>query len=154
MKKEISILFVIVIAAFNACKPDEPALFREADGIYFSGSADSLAYTFAKYPNRTVDTLKISVTVLGSPAGTDRDITVESLTGDDINAKEGVHYKLLQPYKMPANKVSTQLPVLIYRTADLDSISAIFKLGLKENSSFKSGISSKTSIKIKTGFLQ
>ena len=154
MKKEISILFVIVIAAFNACKPDEPALFREADAIYFSASADSIAYTFAKYPNRTVDTLKIAVNVLGSPAGTDRDITVESLTGNDINAKEGVHYKLLQPYKMPANKVSTQLPVLIYRTADLDSISAIFKLGLKENSSFKSGISSKTSIKIKTGFLQ
>ena|SRR5215203_1087873 len=154
MKKEIvSILFVIV-AAFNACKPDEPALFREADGIYFSASADSIAYTFAKYPNRTVDTLKISVTVLGSPVGTERDLTVESLTGNDINAKEGVHYKLLQPYKMPANKITTQLPVLIYRTADLDSISATFKLGLKENSSFKSGISSKTSIKIKTGFLQ
>ena len=46
------------------------------------------------------------------------------------------------------------LPVVVYRTGDLDSLPAIFKLGLKENSSFKSGISSKTSIKIKTGYLQ
>jgi hypothetical protein len=155
MKKEIiPILFVLLVAAINACKPDEPALFKEADGIYFSAPADSIAYTFAKYPNRTVDTIKIPVTVLGSPSGADRDISIESLTGDGINAKEGIHYKLLPPYKMPANKVSTLLPVVVYRTADLDSISATIRLGLKENTSFKSGISSKTFLKIKIGYLQ
>jgi hypothetical protein len=155
MKKEIiSILFVIVFAAFYACKADKPALFNEVDGVYFSAPSDSLAYTFAKYPSRTVDTLKIPVAVLGSPAATDREITVESLVATDLNGKEGVHYKLLPPYKMPANKVSTLLPVVVYRTGDLDSLPAIFRLGLKENSSFKSGISSKTSIKVKTGYLQ
>jgi hypothetical protein len=155
MKKEIiSILFVVVIAAFYACKPDEPALFKEADGIYFSAAADSLSYSFAKYPSRTVDTIRIPVSVLGSPSNIDREITVESLVATDVNGKEGVHYKLLPPYKMPANMVSSLLPVVVYRTGDLDSIPAVFRLGLKENSSFKSGISSKTSIKIKTGYLQ
>jgi hypothetical protein len=155
MKKEIiPILFLTAIAVLSACKPDEPALFKEPDGIYFSAPADSIMYTFAKYPTRTVDTIKIPVSVLGNPAVNDREITVESSTGEDINAKEGVHYKLLPPYKMPANKVSTLLPVVVYRTGDLDSITAIFKLRFKENESFKSGISSKTSIKVKSGYLQ
>jgi Domain of unknown function (DUF4843) len=155
MKKEItSILLLTFLLAFVGCSPDEPTLFNEPDAVYFSSPSDSVAYTFAKYPSRTVDTLKIPVTVLGSPVASDREILLESLTGEGVNAKEGVHYKLLHPYKMPANKVSTLLPVVVYRTGDLDSISANIKLGLKENSSFTLGITSKTSIRIKTGFLQ
>jgi len=155
MKKEIiSILLVAVIVAFVACKPLAPTLFDQPDAVYFNAAADSMAYTFAKYPNRTVDTIKLPVNVLGSPIATDREILIESLKDDDVNAKEGVHYKLLPPYKMPANKVSTTIPVVVYRTGDLDSISATMKLGLKENSSFTLGITSKASIKIKTGYLQ
>ena len=155
MKKEIiSILFVTVIIAFVACKPVAPTLFDQPDAVYFNAAADSMAYTFAKYPSRTVDTIKIPVNVLGSPVAIDRELLLQSLSGDDVNAKEGVHFKLLPPYKMPANKVSTTVPVVVYRTGDLDSISAIFKLGLKENSSFTLGITAKASIKIKTGFLQ
>ena len=155
MKKEItSILLLTLVLAFVACSPDEPTLFDEPDAVYFSAPADSVAYTFAKYPSRTVDTIKIPVTVLGSPVASDREVLIESLTGSDVNAKEGVHYKLLPPYKMPANQVSTTLPIVVYRTGDLDSVSATIKLGLKENSSFNLGITSKTSIKIKTGFLQ
>src|SRR6188768_91201 len=125
MKKEIiSILLVSFIVAFVACRPVAPTLFDEPDAVYFSAPADSVAYTFAKYPSRTVDTIKIPVNVLGSPVAADREILLESLTGTDVNAKEGVHYKLLPPYKMPANKVSTTVPVIVYRTGDLDSISA------------------------------
>lgn len=153
-KKIIPIFFLITIVGFIACKQDEPTLFREPDGIYFSAPSDSLLYTFAKHPSRTVDTIKIPVTVLGSPSNTDREITFEKLSGIDVNAIEGVHYKLLPPYKMPANKVATELPVVVYRTGDLDSVSAIFKLAVKANSNFSLGITSKTSIKIKTGYLQ
>jgi hypothetical protein len=149
-----SILSGTCFAAFAACTPDIPAVFEGADGIYFNAPADSIAYTFAKYPSRTVDTVKIPVRVLGSPAGVDREIAIESLSGSDVTAKEGVHYKLLPPYKMPANTISTMLPVVVYRTTDLDSIKSVFQLRLKENSSFALGITSKTSIKIKTGFLQ
>ena len=155
MKKEITcILLLTLVLAFVACSPDEPTLFKEPDAVYFSTPSDSMAYTFAKYPTRTVDTLKIPVAVLGSPVASDREILVETLAGSDINAKEGVHYKLLPPYKMPANTVSTIIPIVIYRTGDLDSVSATMKFALKENVSFTLGITSKTSIKIKTGFLQ
>lgn len=155
MKKQIiSILLSMFVLVFVACSPEELTRFNEEDAVYFNTPSDSMAYTFAKYPSRTVDTIKIPVTVLGSPANTDREILIESLTGTDINAKEGVHYKLLPPYIMPANKVSTTVPVAVYRTADLDNISATMKIGLKENSSFRLGFDSKSTIKIKTGYLQ
>jgi hypothetical protein len=155
MKK--GIIYIILLAfilPFAGCKEDVPTVFGEPDGVYFSASGDSLSYTFAKYPNRLTDTLKIPVTVLGSGAGTDRTIIVEKGTASDVNAIEGVHYKLLPPYKMPAGKVSTMIPVVVNRTGDMDSITATFILQLKTNENFQSGISAKTSLKIKVGYLQ
>lgn len=155
MKKRIvyTILFACMLP-FIGCKEDVPTLFAEPDGIYFSASSDSVSYTFAKYPSRTKDTLKLPVTVLGMSSGSERTITVEKGTASDVNATEGVHYKLLGPYKMPANSVSTVIPVVIYRTPDMDSLTITLVLKLKANESFQSGISSKTSLKIKVGYLQ
>ncbi len=153
MKK--GIFYIILFAAIlPGCKEDVPTVFAEPDGIYFSAPADSMTYTFAKYPNRLSDTLKIPVTVLGKAADKDRTITLEKLSGTDINGTEGVHYKLLQPYTLPAGKVSTTLPVVIYRTGDMDSLSFNFKFQLKANENFVSCISVKTSLKIKVGYLQ
>jgi len=155
MKKAILYLMLLaVLICFARCKEDVPTLFAEPDGIYFSASSDSLFYSFAKSPNRMSDTLKIPVTVLGNAAGTDRTIAVEGISDSDNNGKEGVHFKLLTPYKLPAGKISTLLPVVIYRTADLDSVFVNLKLHLKANENFQSGISAKTSIKVKLGYLQ
>ena len=153
-KKTIFILLLITVAGFVACKQEAPTMFSQPDGIYFNASADSILYSFAKYPSRLVDTVKIPVTVLGNPASTDRDISIQPLTGSDVNAIQGVHYKLLPPYEMPANQVTTKIPVVVYRTGDLDSITMTIKLGVQANSSFALGITSKTTIKIKTAYLQ
>ena len=155
MKKDIGYTVILLILAFlTGCKEDVPTMFSAPDGIYFNASSDSVSYTFAKYPKRTMDTLKLPVAVLGQLASTDRTITVEKATGDDVNGIEGVHYKLLALYTLPANQVSTVIPVVIYRTPDMDTQSITFILRLKENQSFQSGISSKTSLKIKVGYLQ
>jgi hypothetical protein len=153
MKKGIFSL-ILFAAILPGCKEDVPTVFAEPDGIYFSAPADSITYTFAKYPHRVTDTLKIPVTVLGKATDKDRTITLEKLSGTDINGTEGVHYKLLQPYIIPAGKVTTMLPVVIYRTGDMDSLSFTFKFQLKANENFISGISTKTSLKIKVGYLQ
>jgi hypothetical protein len=155
MKKEfLYIIILTFLIPFAGCKEEVPTVFVEPDGIYFSASADSLSYTFAKYPNRLTDTLKIPVTVLGNASDADREMIIEKGTGADVNATEGVHYKLLPPYKMPAGQYSTVIPVVINRTGDMDSITATFILQLKANQNFESGISTKTSIKIKVGYLQ
>ncbi|HEX6181576.1 MAG TPA: DUF4843 domain-containing protein [Chitinophagaceae bacterium] len=155
MKKIIQyIILAVAVIAIASCEEDVPTLFNESDGIYFSAKEDSLFYSFAKYPNRLTDTVKLSVTVLGQAAGVDRTITVEKGTGVDINGTENIHYKLLPPYKLPAGQVSTTIPVVVFRTGDLDSLKINFRLQLKENEHFKSGISSKTSMKVSVAFLQ
>ena len=155
MKK--GFFYIIIFAAilpFAGCKEDVPTIFAEPDGIYFSASSDSLNYTFAKYPGRVTDTIKVPVTVLGKPSDKDRSISIEKVSEAGINATEGVHYKLLQPYTLPAGKVSTLLPIVVYRTGDMDSLLISFKLQLKGNENFISGISTKTALKIKVGYLQ
>ena len=95
MKKIIQYLVpALVMFAMASCKEDVPTLFNESDGIYFSAKDDSLFYSFAKYPNRLTDTIKLPVTLLGKPAGVDRVITAEKGTGTDVNAIEGTHYRL------------------------------------------------------------
>jgi hypothetical protein len=155
MKKWIgSVLVMATLIGFTACKPDAPLLFNSPTGIYFNAPADSISYTFAKYPNRLVDTLKIPVSVLGNISAQDREIAIEAVPGGDANAVEGTHYKLLPPYKFPANSTTAFLPVVVYRTGDMDSTVATVKLQLKENPSFSLGITSKTAIKLKVGYLQ
>ena len=152
-KRYFSLSLVLVILFLAACEQD-PTLFDQPDGIYFSTKTDSVAYSFAKYPNRTVDTVRIPVMVLGDAADHDRQITIEKLTGADVNAIEGVHYKLMTPYKMPAGKIATELPVVVYRTADLEDNLVAFRLQLKADENFASGISSKTALKVKISYLQ
>src|SRR6516165_12255358 len=137
MKKLISIVVLLsAISCIVACKEDVPTMYNQADGIYFNSSADSLYYTFAKHPSRMVDTIKVPVNVLGNAATTDREITVDVVAGSGTNAVEGTHYKLLRPYKMPANSYSTLLPIVVYRTADLDSVQVGLSLKLSPNQNF------------------
>jgi hypothetical protein len=155
MKKRTGfILFVAVLLVFTACKPDAPLQFHEPDGIYFNAASDSISYSFAKYPNRTVDTVKVPVRILGKPAAQDRAITITVLSGAGTNAVEGTHYKLLGPYTIPANSTTTLLPVVVYRTGDMDSVTATLILQLKENASFGLAFEAKSSIKIKVAYLQ
>ena len=147
-------ILIAAAGSFTGCKKDNPDLFSEPDGIYFSTPSDSLYYTFAKYPNRTVDTLQIPVTVLGKVASKDRSFTVEKFAEAGLNGVEGVHYKLLPPYTLPAGKVSTVIPVVVFKTADMDNLLISFKLQLKQNENFVSGISAKTFLKVNVGYLQ
>jgi hypothetical protein len=153
-KRTVFLLFGVVLFVFTSCRPDVLPMYTAPDGIYFNAGVDSISYTFARYPHRAADTLKIPVSVLGKPVAQDREVLVTSVTGPDINAVEGVHYKLLTPYKVPANSVTAFIPVVIYRTGDLDSITATLKLQLKANQNFDLGITAKTTMKIKTAYLQ
>jgi hypothetical protein len=155
MKKIIlSISVLAVVFFYAACKPEKPAIFAKQDGIYFNATADSLLYSFAKYPHRTKDTLWIPVQILGNPASDNKAITIEKAPGSDLTAIEGVHYNLMNTYAMPTGKVSTLLPVVVYRTPDMESAAVSFKLQLKENENFALGITAKSAIKVNIGYMQ
>jgi hypothetical protein len=155
MKKwTVPVLFGAVLLALTACEPDAPLLFEAPNAIYFNAAADSMFYTFAKYPNKIIDTVKVPVSVLGKPAAQDREIALVPLSGADANAVEGTHYKLLPPYKIPANSTTALIPVVVYRTPDMENEAATLRLELKENAHFELGFTAKSSIKIKVGYLQ
>jgi hypothetical protein len=153
-RSRIFILLGALALVFASCKPDAPLQFNSTDGVYFNAASDSVFYTFAKSPKKLIDTLKIPVSVLGKPNAQDRELTIVGTKGNGDNAIEGTHFKLLPPYTMPANAVSTLVPVVIYRTGDIDSIVPKFTLQLKENNSFGLGITAKTSVRVKLGYLQ
>ena len=155
MRNGFALLIILMaITAFVSCKEDVPTMYNQPDGIYFNSNADSAFYTFAKYPNRMVDTIKLPVSVLGNAASTDREITLDKVTDAENNAVEGVHYKLLAPYKMPANSYTTLLPIVIYRTPDMDSVLIKMAFKLSPNAAFTSGITTKTTLKVNVGYLQ
>lgn len=155
MKKIMLIISLLAgIVLYTACTPENPAVFEQADAIYFNAASDTISYSFAKYPHRPQDTVWIPVKVLGNASQTDQPITIEKATGAEVTAIEGVHYKLLEPYTVPADSFSTLLPVVIYRTIDLDKAAVSLKLQLKANEHFALGITAKTAVKINIGYLQ
>jgi hypothetical protein len=153
MKKIFLFLLpVIVILSFIGCVKN-PELYSQTDGLYFG--ADSVAYSFALYPQKTIDTVHIPVNVLGKPLGVDRPISVSIATGPLYNAVSGVHYKLLSNPVMPANAVTTTIPVVVYRTPDLDSTAVKFAFKINQNSGFPGqGITANQTVIVNLAYIQ
>ncbi|MBO9204703.1 MULTISPECIES: DUF4843 domain-containing protein [Niastella] len=156
MKKIIISIFTLTgVLLYSACSPNKPALFEQKTGIYFGAASDSLNYSFAKYPKRTTDTLKIPVNVLGDPAASEKTFTVEgTLPAAGTPAIEGVHYKLLNPYTMPAGKLTTTIPVVIYRTPGMDTTVFSFNVKLQPTEDFETAMTTKASYTINLAYLQ
>jgi len=155
MKKiVISIAALAGIWFYTACSPKKPGLFEQKNGIYFGAASDSLTYSFAKYPKRLTDTLRIPVKVLGDAPSSDKTFSMETATDAGLTGIEGVHYKLLNPYTMPAGQVVTTAPVVIYRTPTMDTAIFSFKIQLKANEDFETGIITKSAYLIKLSYLQ
>ncbi len=162
-KLPFRLLIPVMVAGMmlvSACKTNQLIPFEEPDAVYFGnptviGTANMLTnYTFAKYPNKTADTIKIPVSLLGDPAGQDREISVVAVDSSIVTAHPGIEYKLLPPYKMPANTVSTTIPVVVYRTPGMDSLTYTLLLKIEGNHELQAGISAQTMYRINIAFLQ
>ena len=145
---------------FSACEPNQLIPFEEPASAYFGNPTISgtpvleTSYTFAKYPNRQTDTLLIPVSIYGEPAGQDREIGITLADSSIVNATEGVEFKLLPPYKMPANQVKTNLKVVLNRTPAMDSIVYTFLLKIKATNDLKEGVAAQTMYRVNLAFLQ
>lgn len=151
-KRNASLLILVLLVALAACSPDDPLQFNSPDGVYFNAPADSITYSFAKYPNRVSDTVWIPVSVLGNMSAQERELSIEAVPGE--NAEAGKHYKLVTPFKIAANSTTATIPVVVYRTGEMDSVLISLKLRLKQNSNFEIGITAKSTIKVRIVYLQ
>ncbi|WP_316815716.1 DUF4843 domain-containing protein [Pedobacter nyackensis] len=147
--------FFIALSLFG-CKQD-PALFVEKDGLYFGTADTAISYLFAKYPNRTTDTIKVPVNVLGSSTSGDRPISFELVpeSGDGA-AIEGTHFKIPGGAVIPAKAIAGVIPVVVYRTADLESDKAVkLALRIKKDENFPAeGITTRQKLTINLAYLQ
>ena len=153
-KRNILLVTIGVMVVMSACKPEAPIKYAGTDGVYFNAAADSIVYSFARFPNKTADTIMVPVALVGNMKGHDRDINVGVNSGEGYNAVEGLHYRLLPPYTIPANSTHAMMPVEIRRTPDMDSLVISLALQLKENDQFSIGINEKSTVKLKIAFLQ
>jgi Domain of unknown function (DUF4843) len=157
--KKIYLLLIISVSAIlllsNSCKVEAPEKFDQPDAIYFNTTPDSINYSFAQYPQRLVDTVKIPVTVLGNAVAKDRVIDVQLATDTLSTAVAGVHYKMSPPYILPANSYSTIVPVVVYRTPDMVP-GKVFSVRLKlvANNDFKLGITQQTKYIVNISYIQ
>jgi hypothetical protein len=143
MKKFVLISAVLAVA-FCACKKDLPLTYNSHDNVYFdvtpaiSGDdADSIVYSFAFNPGKSMDTVWLNVNVAGNATSTDRKfkiVVTDSLT----TAKPTLDYEALKPeYTMPAGKGVFSVPIIVYsQDTLLNTKQLTLRLALQETSDF------------------
>jgi hypothetical protein len=146
----------LLILFFFGCKED-PALFTGSDGLYFGTADTTISYSFAKYPKKVKDTINVPVSILGNPAATDRSFSVEVIpsTADGI-AIEGTHFKMPGNLSIPAKAVVGIIPVVVYRTPDLEAGKQVkINIRLKKDQNFPAdGINAKQKLTINLAYIQ
>ena len=150
------ILAFFSVLLITGCE-EKPALFTDTDGLYFGTVDTAISYSFAKYPKKVADTIQLPVNVLGNSAATDRPIGIEVVAINDASAAlEGTHFKIFSNPFVPANAHKSVIQVAVYRTADLESGSAVkFAIRLKKDANFPSeGITSNQKVVINLAYIQ
>jgi hypothetical protein len=158
--KVIPVTALAALLFLAACTKNELIPFTQPASVYFGSPTvfgtpkTSVDYSFAKYPSRSVDTIKLTVSLLGDAAAFDREIKVQVADTSIANATNGVEFKLLPPYKLPANAYSATIPVVVYRTGPMDSIAYTFVLKLAASEQLGVGISAQSQYKVRLAYLQ
>ncbi len=156
----LPVFSLLAAGMLTGCEPNQLIPFEQKASVYFGnpvvfGAANmETSYTFAKYPNRLVDTMHIPVTLSGELAAEDREINIALSDSSIVNATPGVEFKLLPPYRLPANKVSTTIPVALYRTAAMDSLVYTFILKIAASNDLEAGVAAQTQYRVNVAYLQ
>ncbi|HXB93565.1 MAG TPA: DUF4843 domain-containing protein [Puia sp.] len=162
MKNKILLgCWVAVVLVVSGCKPESPMQFSQNPALYFGAPnlfnplyVSATQFSFATYPNRTIDTFLVQVSLLGNPSPKDRELSVAVVDTIAANATAGSDFKLLPPYVLPANATSVRIPVVLYRTPVLDSISINFFLKIAANENFSAPNNSQGLYNVQVLYLQ
>lgn len=146
MKKLFCYLILGAGALLAACTKNDPeSTYNTPPNIYFdwrdsTGAGalkDSLLFSFAYTPERTVDTALLPIRISGDRAGKDR-IFKLMVVDTATTAKAGLHYKALESqYIMPADSGIVHVPVyLLADDTSLHSHSVKLRIKLVPTSDF------------------
>lgn len=122
--KKLLIAGLFGIICFTACKKTVEQVYTSPDNIYFDFNnpeednerIDSIAYSFALYPEKGTDTVYLPVRITGMRKSIDRKFRV-TVIDSATTAVAGVHYKAMEAdYIMPADSGKMMVPVILYGT--------------------------------------
>lgn len=135
-----------------ACQKNDLQMYSGENAIQIANLGDSLnRYSFYfQGDNVKEDTIWIQFRTTGYTSSSPREITLRQVELEGVtNAVEGTHYSLVQEkLNMPANKVYTDIPIVLHRENLAAKISYWIALELVENDDFKLGELDKLSFKI------
>lgn len=112
--------------------------------VYEDAEDSLVSCTFAYYEDDVViDTVWLEVMLYGMPTDYDRLISLEQIMTGNNDAVSGTHYvpfddnELMSKfYKLPANALKTQIPVVLKRDPSLKNEDFMLKIGIKPNDTF------------------
>lgn len=161
------ILILLTVFFLCSCEKEKPELYREVKtGLYFFKGTDSrnkitqndsLSYSFyLEDEKRQKDTVFINVRTMGLPWGTDRKVTLRQVnTGKNNAAVAGKHYlafddpELVKEWIIPAHSVSSNIPIVLIKTADMQTAEFRLELEIVENDCFEVALESQKDFLIK-----
>ncbi len=125
MKKYIYILSIFTALFYSCSENDRLEFPDEQSAIYFQLSEeygkenlDSLSYSFA-FNDKVADTVSLQVKIMGNTMPYDRFFKIE-LIDSLTTAMQEKHYEVLESqYRVPADSIYGQVPVVIYNTDPL-----------------------------------
>lgn len=149
----LSILFISFLG-ISSCDQEGIATYSESDNIYFAPSVfgisdgattairDSIGFTFALEKPEIVERVyNIPIQVQGKISDVDRKVKV--VIDPKSTAIAGTHFTIPENIIIPAGKVVNNIPVTVFRTADMKQNGFLLILNLQENESFKTDMKSK-----------
>lgn len=137
-----TIVLILVIIAFSACKKEKTEVFNGKHGISFfyvvSGGADSTNFSFAnQIVQKSRDTIFVRMRVMGTAVSYDREIEVKALPA--TTAREGTHF-ILPKISLPADSLNTTYPIILINTEDLKTNTYHLEVAVAENENFVQGV--------------
>lgn len=132
----LPILVLTSIMGISSCSTDYMAYdVGLKDGIYFI--TDSVNYQFGMKVGEDFN-YAIAVRLLGTPKHYDRKFGIELLE-EETTAKEGLHYKLIDTFVIPADMVIGKVSFILHRYLDPEITKRAFvvKMRLVENENFR-----------------
>lgn len=136
---------VLLSTIISSCRKDLMQ-YQNDPRIYFNDVSAgqtvrlvSSSFSFATQASTlTEDTIYAKVNIMGLPTTKDRFFSAVPIDSG-TTAKPGINYKLLNG-TVKANQITGLLPVIVYRTSDLKTITQKLKLKIIDALDFKAGV--------------
>ncbi|MCK9628896.1 MAG: DUF4843 domain-containing protein [Bacteroidales bacterium] len=159
-------LFVTASIMLSSCQEKVVNKFDSESSLFFYNGAsnskgitqqDSISYSFFLANSTLVqDTTWLDIYLTGMPSDEERSISiVQTNVGKPGAAVSGIHFVpfndpgLVSKLVLPANKVMVSIPVVVKKTAEMESQEFRLDLAIIPNESFVEGIKDNTAYTIK-----